>query len=140
MRSDLPPPTADAREHSRALTELIASEIADTGWITFARYMELALYAPGLGYYTAGAGKLGGAGDFVTAPEISALFTGTLARQVAQLEQQVGEEIIELGAGSGRMACDLLRALAKLNALPDHYAILEVSADLRERQQRTLCV
>lgn len=100
--------------------------------------METALYAPGLGYYTAGAEKLGGAGDFITAPELTTLFGATLARQVAQVLDRVGGGILELGAGSGRLAVDLLNALDGLNVLPDRYRILDLSADLVARQRRTL--
>jgi SAM-dependent MidA family methyltransferase len=106
--------------------------------MSFARYMELTLYAPGLGYYTGGSAKFAAAGDFVTAPEISPLFGETLARQAVQVLELAGEEIVELGAGSGRMAYDLLLTLAHLGALPFSYSILEISADLRERQQARL--
>jgi SAM-dependent MidA family methyltransferase len=106
--------------------------------MSFARYMELALYQPGLGYYTGGSTKFGGAGDFVTAPELSSLFSQTLARQVAQILDQAGEQIVELGAGSGRMAHDLLLSLAELGALPFSYAIVELSGELRRRQRQTL--
>jgi len=124
--------------HSAELTRLIAAEIGRQGWIDFARYMELALYAPGLGYYAAGSTKFGGAGDFVTAPEISPLFSRTLAHQIAQLLQLAGDQVIELGAGSGRMARDLLLGLAELDALPSRYSIVEVSAELRARQRQML--
>jgi SAM-dependent MidA family methyltransferase len=134
----LPAPTAEARAHSAALVQLIANEIGAGGWMSFARYMELALYQPGLGYYAGGSTKFGGAGDFVTAPEISSLFSQTLARQVAQILDQAGEQIVELGAGSGRMAHDLLLTLAELGALPFSYAIVELSAELRQRQQQKL--
>src|SRR5690349_2207427 len=106
--------------------------------MSFARYMELALYQPGLGYYTGGSTKFGGAGDFVTAPELSSLFSQTLARQGAQILDQAGEQIVELGAGSGRMAHDLLLSLAELGALPFSYAIVELSGELRRRQRQTL--
>ena len=113
----LPPPTPDAVAHSEALCAHIANEIAASGgWISFARYMELALYAPGLGYYAAGARKLGEGGDFVTAPELSPLFAQCVARQVAQLGLP---NVLELGAGSGVLACDLLLALEQLGVLPD---------------------
>jgi SAM-dependent MidA family methyltransferase len=134
----LPPPTAEARAQSDALVRRIASEIGAAGWLSFAQYMELTLYAPGLGYYTGGSAKFAAAGDFVTAPEISPLFSETLARQAVQVLELAGEEIVELGAGSGRMAQDLLLTLAHLGALPFSYSILEISADLRERQQRRL--
>jgi SAM-dependent MidA family methyltransferase len=137
--ADLPPPTPQAQAHSLALVRLIADEIARTdGWISFARYMQLALYAPGLGYYTGGSTKLGGAGDFVTAPELSSLFSHTLARQLADLHSEAGGAVLELGAGSGRMAADLLGSLEKLDRLPERYAILEPSPDLRERQQQRI--
>jgi SAM-dependent MidA family methyltransferase len=93
------------------------------------------LYAPGLGYYSAGATKFGDAGDFVTAPEVSSLFSRCLARQAAEVLAETGGSILELGAGSGRMAADVLLELAALEALPDHYHILEVSADLATRQR-----
>jgi SAM-dependent MidA family methyltransferase len=129
----LPMPSAEAQAHSDALRAHIANDIAEHGGcISFARYMELALYAPGLGYYTAGARKLGEAGDFITAPELSPLFAQCLARQVAQLATRA---LLELGAGSGALACGLLLALQDMNALPERYGILEPSADLRERQR-----
>lgn len=138
MAPQLPPPPPDAAEHSARLSEFIRRDIGEQGgWITFARYMELALYAPGLGYYTAGAHKFGAAGDFVTAPELSPLFGRTLARQAVQVMAGSAPHILELGAGSGKLAVDLLGELEVLSSLPDGYAILEVSADLRERQ-RTL--
>jgi SAM-dependent MidA family methyltransferase len=100
--------------------------------------MELALYAPGLGYYAAGASKFGGAGDFVTAPEISPLFARTLARQVAEVLFVTGGDVLELGAGSGSLAADLLQALADLDQLPQRYCILERSADMSARQRERL--
>ena len=101
--------------------------------------MDLALYAPGLGYYAAGATKLGAAGDFVTAPELTPLFATALATQVAAiLAATRRREIVELGAGSGRLAADLLLALARRDALPSRYAILEPSPDLRDRQRATI--
>ncbi len=135
----LPQPSADALAVSRQLQALINTEIASRGgWISFARFMELALYAPGLGYYSAGSRKFGAAGDFVTAPELSPLFGHTLARQLAGVLAQGVPEIIELGAGSGKLAATVLEALAALGQLPQRYRILEVSADLRERQQALL--
>lgn len=132
----LPEPDAFARAHSERLVAVMREEIAAAGgWISFARYMERALYAPGLGYYSAGAEKLGAVGDFVTAPEISPLFGRTLARQAAEIVAATGGSILELGAGSGRLAADLLLALEARGALPEHYAILEVSADLQGRQR-----
>ncbi len=121
------------------LVELIAAEIARSGgWIGFDRYMQLALYAPSLGYYTGGSTKLGGSGDFVTAPELSHLFGQTLARQVGEILAATGGDVLELGAGSGRMAVDVLQALAQSGSLPPRYLILEVSGELRARQERRL--
>lgn len=132
----LPLPSPAALELSLRLQALIRGEIQSGGdWISFARYMELALYAPGLGYYSAGSHKLGAAGDFITAPELSPLFGRTLARQLAELLARDIPDIVELGAGSGALAAVLLAELAALNRLPQRYWILEVSADLRQRQQ-----
>jgi len=135
----LPTPDADARQHSRRLQTHIADAIAAAGgWISFARFMELALYAPGLGYYTAGARKFGADGDFVTAPELSPLFARSLAPQAAQIMAASGPRIIEAGAGTGRLAADLPLALEALGSLPESYAILDLSPDLRQRQAATL--
>lgn len=140
----LPEPSPEAAAHSERLRRYVAHEIdAAGGWIGFDRYMDLALYAPGLGYYTAGARKIGDAqagGDFVTAPEISPLFGHALAAQVAQVLEQVGGQgrILEFGAGTGRLARAVLQALARQGVTPDRYAIVEVSADLRERQRALL--
>jgi SAM-dependent MidA family methyltransferase len=135
----LPLPEPAAAEHSARLTALIQHEIAALGgWISFARFMELALYAPALGYYTAGAHKLGAAGDFITAPELSHLYGQTLARQMAQIMAGSAPYILELGAGSGKLAEDMLAELDVLGSLPERYYILEVSADLRARQQARL--
>jgi SAM-dependent MidA family methyltransferase len=136
----LPVPDADARAHSeRVVAHIRAAISAAGGWISFARYMELALYAPGLGYYAAGATKFGAAGDFATAPEMTPLFARALAEQLQPiLAVTVRREILELGAGSGRLAADLLNALAVRDALPSHYLILEPSPELRERQRATL--
>lgn len=137
--TELPEPAADARLHSDRLTALIREDIrAAGGWITFARFMELALYAPGFGYYVAGAAKLGADGDFVTAPEISSLFGRTLARQIAQLLETGNDEVLELGAGSGVMAADALGELHALDRLPRRYLILEPSPQLAQRQRETL--
>lgn len=136
MNSMLPAPTPDALAHSQRVAAHLRSLIDDAGgWIPFSRFMEAALYAPGLGYYAAGAMKFGAAGDFVTAPELTPLFGRTLARAVAPVLAQTRGEVLELGAGSGRLAADMLGELARLGALPARYSILEVSADLRERQQ-----
>lgn len=118
---------------------MLREEIAKAnGWISFARFMELALYAPGLGYYAAGARKFGADGDFVTAPEISALFGQCLARTVADVLMQAGGDVLELGPGSGKLAKDILLTLDKIGTLPDKYCLLEVSADLRERQRSAI--
>ena len=135
----LPEPTPEARAHSDRVAERIRGEIAASGgWISFARYMELALYAPGLGYYSAGAKKLGKAGDFVTAPEISPLFGQTLARQVRQVLEAGFDQVLEVGAGSGALAATLLEELERSGRVPRSYLILELSADLRERSRDTL--
>jgi SAM-dependent MidA family methyltransferase len=138
--ADLPLPDPAARAHSERVAAHIREAIAHAGgWITFARYMDLALYAPGLGYYAAGATKLGTAGDFVTAPELTPLFGAALSTQVALiLAATERREIVELGGGSGRLAADLLNALAAHGTLPSRYAILEPSPDLRERQLATI--
>ncbi|MDO9226458.1 MAG: SAM-dependent methyltransferase [Pseudomonadota bacterium] len=137
--SSLPTPTPEALAHSARLLELIRARIAAAGgWLPFSRYMELALYAPGLGYYASGTAKLGAAGDFITAPEMTPLFGRALARQVAEVLAVTAGDVLELGAGSGRLALDLLRELAALGQLPDRYLILEVSPDLRERQRALL--
>jgi SAM-dependent MidA family methyltransferase len=125
---------AQLAANSAALQALIA---ARGGWLPFDEYLQQVLYAPGLGYYSAGAAKFGAAGDFVTAPEISPLFGACIARQCAPL-LGAGAALLELGAGSGALAETLLRRLATLEALPRHYYILEVSADLRERQRARL--
>lgn len=136
VNTALPQPAAEALAHSARLQALIREEIGKAGgWIGFARYMELALYEPGLGYYSAGSRKFGSGGDFITAPELSPLFGRALARQLAALIADGMTDIIELGAGSGALAATLLAELAALDRLPRQYRILEVSADLRERQQ-----
>lgn len=135
----LPAPSADALAHSQRVVAHLAALIAEAGgWIPFSGFMDAALYAPGLGYYSAGAMKFGAAGDFVTAPELTPLFGRTLARAIAPVLAQTGGDVLELGAGSGRLAVDILGELAALDALPARYSILEVSADLRARQRETL--
>lgn len=138
--STLPPPGAAAAAHSARVVEAVRAGIdAAGGWIPFADYMQLALYAPGLGYYVAGARKFGADGDFVTAPEMTPLFAQALAVQVrAILDAAPGRELVEFGAGSGALAADLLNALAAAGALPTIYRILEVSPELRERQRETI--
>jgi len=135
----LPAPSADALAHSQRVAAHLRTLIEDAGgWIPFSRFMEAALYAPGLGYYAAGAMKFGAAGDFVTAPEMTPLFSRTLAHAIAPVLAEISGEVLELGAGSGRLAVDMLGELERLGALPARYGILEVSADLRERQQETI--
>ncbi len=140
LHATLPPASEIALAHSHAVQTLIRDKIhAAGGWIPFEQFMNLALYAPGMGYYSSGATKLGSAGDFVTAPEISSLFGRTVAQQVLQISQQIKHaDILEFGAGSGRLAMDILLELEKSNALPGKYFILEVSAELRQRQQMLL--
>ena len=135
----LPEPDAAARSHSAAVADALARRIAETGgWIPLEAYLRFVLYAPGLGYYVAGARKFGAEGDFVTAPELSPLYGEALAVEVAWHLARCGGDVIELGAGTGRLAVDLLRGLDGAGALPGRYAILEVSPELRERQRATL--
>lgn len=137
LSAGLPQPGAAALAHSRRVRRAVLAEIeAAGGAIGFADYMRLVLYAPGLGYYSAGAAKFGEAGDFVTAPEISPLFGRVLARQCREVfEACGGDEVLELGAGTGALAAELLESLTRLGAAPSRYFVLEVSADLRERQR-----
>lgn len=135
----LPQPSADALAQSDRLLALLRDTIqAAGGWIPFARYMELALYAPGLGYYSGGAQKFGPGGDFITAPELTPLFGQALAAQVAQVLRVSAPQVIEVGAGTGLLAADLLLALEQTGCTPESYAILEVSGELRARQAATL--
>ncbi len=142
MSVPLPLPALSPEEtaHSERLVQRIRDAIeAAGGWISFERFMEMALYEPGLGYYSAGATKLGSEGDFVTAPEISPLFSRCLANQCVQvLDAVAGGHILELGAGSGVMAADVLSELDRQQKTPARYLILEVSADLRDRQRALL--
>jgi SAM-dependent MidA family methyltransferase len=136
----LPVPDDAAAAHSAEVVEAVRARIGVAGgFIPLADFIERALYAPGLGYYVAGARKFGPAGDFVTAPEMTPLFARALALQVqAILAATDAREIVELGAGSGALACDLLSALDAVGALPSRYVILEVSPDLRERQRESI--
>lgn len=135
----LPQPTPDALSHSANLARLIQDEIgAAGGWLGFDRYMHLALYAPGMGYYSAGLEKFGESGDFVTAPEVSSLFGRCIARQAAQVLAATGGNILELGAGSGKLAIDVLTELDRIGAVPAQYQILEVSANLRYKQKLSI--
>jgi SAM-dependent MidA family methyltransferase len=135
----LPPPTAAEQQLSDALVAVIREQMAAAGGrIPFSRYMELCLYAPGLGYYSGGQRKFGSGGDFVTAPEVSSLFGRCVAQSCAAVLKQTGGDILEFGAGSGRLAIDLLAELAGMDSLPGHYFILERSAELRQRQHEAL--
>ena len=135
----LPAPDSDALAASHALQHQIAAEIAaHDGAMPFARFMELALYAPDLGYYSGGAAKLGAAGDFTTAPEITPLFGATLAQAAAAIIAQSAPNILEFGAGTGKLARDVLTALQQDGVALDHYDIVELSGELRARQQEAL--
>lgn len=142
--STLPIPSTEAQKQSNNLIKLIQNRIVDAGgWLSFADFMQISLYEPTLGYYSGGAKKFGLGGDFVTAPEISPLFAQTLARQLAQLLQitqgdDFNSDILELGAGTGKLAADLLLELETLKQLPKHYFILEVSDHLRHIQHENL--
>lgn len=136
--SDLPNPSATALAHSDRVREAVLERIAaGDGFLSFADYMAVVLYAPGLGYYSAGARKFGSEGDFITAPELGPAFAQCMARFAgATLAELDGGVILEVGGGSGAFAADLLHALR--DQPPEHYFLLEVSADLRERQAATL--
>jgi SAM-dependent MidA family methyltransferase len=136
----LPVPDEAALAHSAALVARLREAISRRGGcIPFRDFMSRVLYEPGLGYYSAGAAKFGPAGDFITAPEISPLFSYCIARQCGQvLAMHPGGVILELGAGSGNMACHILRALRDADCVPSRYWILEPSADLRDRQRRLI--
>jgi len=137
--SILPPLQPDEARQAAAVLQAVRDAIATRGgWLDFDDYLRIVLYAPGLGYYSAGSEKFGHAGDFVTAPELSGLFGRCLARQCAQVLQLTGGDVLELGAGSAALAASVLATLAELGALPRHYDILEVSADLRARGQQRL--
>ena len=141
MQADLPLPDDAAQAHSAQLAALIRAEIvAEGGSLPFSRFMERSLYAPGMGYYSAGSTKFGEAGDFTTAPELGPLFASCVAQAVAPVLQQIGPEaeFVEIGGGSGAFAEIMLKRLLELDALPARYAILEPSADLRERQRERL--
>lgn len=135
----LPVPDPDALAASHSLQQLIAAEIErEGGQIAFSRFMELALYAPRLGYYSGGASKLGADGDFTTAPEITPLFGATLARVAAAIIAQSAPDIIEFGAGTGRLARDVITALGQQGVALNSYTIIELSGELRARQQEAL--
>lgn len=137
--TQLPTPSATAIAHSETLTNLIKRQIeTQQGWISFRDFMHLALYAPELGYYAAGMQKFGAGGDFVTAPEMAPIFAQTVANQIAQVLKSTGGSVLELGAGTGKLARDTLLALAHMETLPEQYFILEVSSHLRAVQEETL--
>lgn len=140
LQNALPVPDAQSAAHSERCAEHLRQLIAiNGGSIGFGSFMQHALYAPGLGYYAAGSTKFGADGDFVTAPEVSPLFGRIVARQCAEVLSQLGQaSILEYGAGSGRLAVDILRKLDELEALPEHYRILEVSAELSARQRELI--
>jgi SAM-dependent MidA family methyltransferase len=137
---DLPELSPDEAAHSARLEERVAAAIAAAGgWIGFARFMTMALYEPGLGYYSAGARKFGAGGDFITAPEVAPVFSRCVAVQCAEVLKGLGRGVVlELGAGSGAMAAAMLAEFERREALPDEYWILDVSADLRERQRASI--
>ncbi len=136
----LPEPSPVALEHSQKLQHCIRSEIENQqGSISFRRYMEMALYEPGLGYYVAGKRKLGKGGDFITAPEVSPLFSQCIANQCIQILKSLdNRNILEFGAGNGTMAADILLHLEVKNYLPDHYYILDLSPELKALQRTTI--
>ena len=135
----LPVPDADARQHSARVVAAVRNAIREAGgWIPFEAYMRTVLYAPGLGYYVAGARKFGARGDFVTAPELTPLFGQALAAQVRPLLSAAGGGVLELGAGTGALAASLSSALAMHGGGASAYRILEPSPELRERQRAML--
>ncbi|MCU7830228.1 MAG: SAM-dependent methyltransferase [Candidatus Thiodiazotropha sp. (ex Myrtea sp. 'scaly one' KF741663)] len=137
---NLPPPDDMAQAVSDRLLKQVKRAIdqSETG-IPFDRFMEMALYAPGLGYYVAGSRKFGEDGDFITSPEVSPLFAQCLARQAQQVLDGLGQgDILEFGAGSGILAADMLAELERLDSLPGCYAILEISPELQARQRETI--
>ena len=136
----LPEPDEAAHRRSRDLCACISEACEQQGGsITFSEFMHMALYQPGLGYYTGGLQKFGAAGDFITAPEVSSLFSQCVARQAAQVLNEMEQaDMLEFGAGSGVMAADVLLELERLHALPVHYYIIELSTELRERQKQTI--
>ena len=137
-RVTLPAPPDELKRLSNELSEKIRLEIRQQGPMPFSRYMEMALYQPGLGYYSAGLHKLGEKGDFVTSPELGTLFAGCLARQIEEVAEKLGEyDILEIGAGSGRLAADMMQLIEE-RLLPRRYLVLERSADLRKVQEAHL--
>ncbi len=140
QHTDLPVPDSVALEHCQRVCARINQEISESQEIiSFARFMELALYEPGLGYYVAGARKFGEEGDFITAPELSSLYSRCVARQCQQILDELNNgSILELGPGTGVMACDIMQELEHLDCLPEKYLMLEISAELKDRQQKLI--
>lgn len=140
MTAKLPDPGADERAHSDHLSALLREEIASHGPMPFSRFMERCLYAPGLGYYSAGKTKFGADGDFVTAPELGTLFARCVVRAIEPVLASLGPEadVLEIGGGSGAFAEAALRALDAAGRAPRRFMILEPSADLRDRQRERL--
>lgn len=137
--NSLPEPDSDSAAHSEKVHQCVLNKISVNGGISFTDFMQTVLYEPALGYYSAGSTKLGAQGDFITAPEISSLFSKSIAQAIIPaLDELANCNILEVGAGSGKMAADILAHLDSLNKLPEHYYILELSADLRLRQQQWL--
>ena len=136
----MPKPDDESLAHCQKVSASIKEAIdASDGSISFAQFMQIALYSPGLGYYNVGTAKFGAAGDFITAPEISPLFGRVVARQCKAVLQQTDKgQILELGAGSGKLAVDILRSLDDLKSPPERYLILEPSPDLQARQQELI--
>ena len=137
-KASLPEPSDIAKEHSNQVVEYIDNLLkqSKSNWISFKDYMIAALYAPNLGYYVAGLEKIGQKGDFITAPEISRLFGFTIANSISQaLKDNPDFNILEFGAGSGKLAFDILTKLESLNSLPNKYYILDVSPDLKAKQK-----
>jgi SAM-dependent MidA family methyltransferase len=127
----------DEREHSDRMRRVLALELSSLGgWMSFEHYMDLVLYSPGLGYYSSGTRKFGSGGDFTTAPEVSRLFGACVAQQCTEILNEVSHgRILEIGAGTGKLAVDVLMRLEALKCLPERYLILEISGDLRDRQR-----
>ena len=140
----MPEPDEESKDRSRLLCAQIKQlclslNNGQGGAIAFSEFMQQALYAPGIGYYSGGLQKFGATGDFITAPEVSPLFSQCIARQVAEvLNHFDSPKVLEFGAGSGVMAADLLLELEQLQVLPEQYLIMEVSSELRQRQQETI--
>ncbi len=136
--------TSQETEHSALLKAKIASQIVlKGGWVPFSRYMEMALYEPGMGYYSAGAHKLGAGGDFTTAPELSPLFGAAICSTLLPVlegfkQKGLPTQILEFGAGTGKLATSILTRLNDLGFYLDHYDIIEISPDLAQRQQEKI--